>query len=140
MELLIVKLIVISLCAGCKLIGELWWHNAQRFIMPVIIAIGVSIVTHTWWLGATCLPMIGVICLGYKDYGPSNGLDRGAWMAVICAVAGLGSLIAGHLAWYYYFPYFVLGGAWGSVTRNWWNVIIAPISGFIIGSIIFLVH
>ena len=46
----------------------------------------------------------------------------------------------GNLFWYFYIPYFVLAGIWGGVTRNWWNVIIAPISGLIIGSLVFLVH
>lgn len=140
MSLLLIKIVVEICCAVCKLVGELWWHNAQRFIMPIILGIGVSVITHVWWLGFTVFPSIGVICLGYKDYGKSDGFDRGAWLAVICAVIGLGCVIFNHLAWYLYIPYIVLGGIWGGVTRNWWNVIIAPISGLIIGSMIWFVH
>ncbi len=135
-----IKLAVLISCAICKVIGELWQHNFQRFLMPVIIALGVSLVSHVWWLGFTCLPMIGFLCMGYKDYGKSDGFARGAWLAVICASAGLGCVISGHLAIYMYLPYVALGGVWGGVTRSWWNVIIAPISGLIIGSLIFLIH
>jgi hypothetical protein len=139
-ELLIVKLTVLISCAGLKLLGELSWHNAQRFIMPLIIAVGVSIVCHVWWIGAVCLPMIAPLCMGYKDYGKSDGFDRGMWLFLICLTAGLGLTILHHLAWYFYIPYCLVGGIWGATTRGLWNVIIAPLSGALIGSMIFLLH
>ena len=139
-ELLIVKLIVLSSCAVCKLIGELWQHNLQRFVMPIILGIGVSITSHTWWMGGTVLLAIAPLCMGYSTYGKSNGFDRGIWLFLIAVAAGLGCLLTGHLAWYFYAPYCILSGVWGSTTRNLWNVIIAPLSGALIGSIIFLVH
>lgn len=138
--MIFIKLAVLLICAVCKLIGELWWHNSQRYIMPVVLGIGVSLVTGVWWLGFTVLPMIIGLVLGYKTYGKSNGFDRGAWLAVICVLAGLGCVILHHLAWYFYVPYFVLGGIWGGISRNWWNVIVAPITGLLIGSLILLVH
>lgn len=135
-----IKIAVIILCAACKLVGELWWHNSQRYIMPVIICIGISIVTGIWWLGFCVLPMIAPLVLGYKDYGPSNGFDRGAWLFAICFVAGLPLAILHHLSWIMFIPWCIIAGAWGGLTRNLWNVIIAPISGALIGLIIFLVH
>lgn len=140
MPILMIKIIAISICAILKLVGELWWHNAQRWIMPAILGIAVSLITGVWWLGIAVYPCCIPLDLGYKDYGPSDGFDRGAWLAVICAVAALGCVILGHLVWYLYIPYFVSGGIWGGVTRNWWNVIIAPLSGALIGSLVFLIH
>ena len=138
---LLIQLIVISLCAVCKLIGETVWHNAQRFILPVVLGIGISYITGTWWLGLTILPIMAPISLGYDDYGKwSDGFDRAMWMFMICVVAGLGCVIAQHLFWLWYGCYCVAGAIWGGVTRKWWNVIISPISGVLIGSIIFLVH
>jgi uncharacterized membrane protein YhaH (DUF805 family) len=61
--------------------------------------------------------MIAPLCMGYKDYGKSDGFDRAVWLLLICLVEGL-----------------------GGVTRAWLNLIIAPISGLIIGLIIFLVR
>jgi hypothetical protein len=138
--LLIVKLTVLSLCAVLKLIGELWWHDAQRFILPVVLGLGVSIITGVWWLGLCVLPVIAPIDLGYKDYGPSNGFDRGAWLFFICLVAGLACAVFHHLSWWFYVPWCIVSGVWGGVTRSWWNVIIAPVSGALIGLLAFLVH
>ena len=87
---MLVQLIVLSSCAVCKLIGELWWHNAQRFIMPVILAVGLCIALKSFWLGLLCLPMIAPLCMGYKDYGKSDGFDRAVWLLLICVAAGLG--------------------------------------------------
>ena len=136
---LIVKLIVLSSCAGLKLIGELFWHNAQRFIMPVIVSCGTCFVTHSFW-GLLCLPMIAPLCMGYSTYGKSNGFDRAVWLMLICFIEGLGLTIFHHLPWIFFIPWVIVSAAWGGVTRNWWNVIIAPISGLIIGLMIFFVR
>jgi len=135
-----IKLLVISLCAVCKLVGELWWHNAQRYIMPVICCIGIDFVIHSWWIGFLCLPMIAPLCMGYSVYGKSDGLDRAVWLMLICVAEGLGLTICHHLSWFYYVPWVILAAIWGGVTRAWLNLVIAPISGLIIGSIIFLVR
>lgn len=140
MNPLIVKLIVLASCAGCKLIGELWWHNAQRFIMPIILGLGVSIVSHCWWLGLTVLPCIAPICLGYSAYGKSDGFDRAVWLMLIIIAEGLGSALTGHLSWFLYVPWVILSAVWGGVTRSWLNLIIAPISGLIIGAMILIIH
>ena len=138
---MLVQLIVLSSCAICKLIGELWWHNAQRFIMPVIIAVGVSLVSHVWWLGLTCLPMIAPLCLGYDDYGKwSDGFNRAMWLGMILVTAGLGCAIAGYILWFSYIPWCILGFVWGGISRAWNNKIVAPITGLLIGSLILLVR
>lgn len=139
-SLLTVKLIVLASGAICKLVGELWWHNAQRYVFPVILGIGVSLVSHTWWLGITILPSIGPLCLGYKTYGSSDGFDRAVWLMLIAAAIGLGPILTGHLSLFVYIPYCILSAVWGGVTRAWWNVIIAPISGMLLASIIFFVR
>lgn len=135
-----IKIAVLILCVICKLIGELFWHNAQRFIMPVAIGIGVSFISGIWWLGSCSLLMIAPIVLGYKDYGPSNGFDRGAWLFVICLVAGLPLVLFHHLPWIFFVPWCVTAGVWGALTRNLWNVIISPVTGALIGLMIFFVR
>ena len=125
---------------ACKLVGELWWHNAQRFIMPVILLIGVSIITHVWWAGFLVLPMIAFIVEPYTLYGESDGFDRAVWLMLIVLAEGLGLAILHHLSWFFYIPWVILTAVWGGVTRKWWNVIIAPLSGLIIGLLILKVH
>lgn len=137
-ELLIVKLTVLASCAACKLIGELCWHNAQRFIMPLILAIGVCSILHSW-VGILVLPMIAPLCMGYKTYGKSDGFDRAIWLMLIVLAEGLGVAIIHHLSWFIYIPWVILTAVWGGVTRAWLNIVIAPISGAIIGLLVFFV-
>lgn len=137
--MIFIKLSIIAICAVCKWIGEVSWHNAQRFILPVILGIGISLVTHTWWLGLTTLPSIGAICLGYRTFNLGDAGDRGMWLFLIAVILGAGPLLTGHIYWFLYVPWCVICGVWGSTTRNLWNAIIAPISGALLGSIIFLV-
>lgn len=134
------KLAACAICAGLKFVGEIFWHDAQRFIMPVVIAIAVSILTIVWWLGLCVLPMIGPITLGYKDYGSSNGFARGCWLFVICLVGGLGCVIFNHLSIFLYIPWVVLAGVWGATTRNLPNFFIAPITGLIISAFIWFIY
>lgn len=138
--ILLVKIIVEILCAICKVIGEKWQHNFQRFILPVIYSVGVSYVSSTWWLGLTTLPMIGAICLGYKDYGKDDAVARALWLFVICVIAGLVPTITGHLSWFIYIPYIIIAGFIGTLTRNINNWIEAPICGLWIGFPIWFLH
>ena len=138
--LLIVKVSIEIIGAVCKLIGELCWHNAQRFIMPLCYAIAVSIVGHCWYLGLTVLPMIWPIDLGYKTYGPSDGFDRGMWLFMIGLAAGLGPALTHHLSWFIFVPFCIICGVWGATTRALWNVIIAPISGALLMVLIWFIH
>jgi len=134
------KIAVIIMCAGLKLWGELAWHNAQRFIMPVILGIGIALITGVWWTSFLVLPMIAPLCMGYSVYGKSDGFDRAVWLFLICVAAGLGLLVTHHLVWYFYAPYCVLGAVWGGISRQWLNLVIAPISGALIGSLVCLVR
>lgn len=136
---LTVKLAIISLCMALKLIGELWWHNAQRYIMPIIITAGIFYITHSWW-SFTSLSMIGALVMGYKTYGSKDSVARALWLFVICVVAWLGQVITGHLTWFIYVPY-IIGAGWaGTLTRNINNLIGAPINGFWIGLPILFIH
>lgn len=135
-----VEIVVLISCAICKLIGELWWHNAQRFIIPTIIAIGICVVLHSYWLGLLALPMIAPLCFGYKTYGNSDGFNRAVWLMMIVLFEGLLLSIFHHLSWFLYVPWVILSAVWGGVTRMYWNVIIAPLTGIIIGSIILFVR
>lgn len=140
-----INLIVIILCAGCKLIGELWWHNAQRFIMPLILAADIFYSTHVWYLGLSTLLVIADITQGY---GPKSWMykllgdagARGMWLFLAAFLIGIGPFLTHHLSWFIYIPYCILAGILGATTRNLWNVIIAPIAGAWLGLIVFIVR
>jgi hypothetical protein len=59
---------------------------------------------------------------------------------LIIIAEGLGSALTGHLSWFLYVPWVILSAVWGGVTRSWLNLIIAPISGLIIGAMILIIH
>ena len=127
--IILVKGTTVVLGALLKWIGEKWWHNAQRYILPVIYSLAVSFVSHTWWLGLTTLPMIGALVLGYKDYGKNDAVARALWLFVICVLAGFGPCVTGHLWWFVYVPYCIMAGFIGTLVRNINNNIGAPING-----------
>lgn len=139
------KIAVVLACAGLKFIGEIFWHNAQRFIMPIVLGIGISIASLVWWLGFTTLPIIADITQGY---GPKSWMykllgdagARGMWLFLAALIAGIGPFLTHHLDWYLYAPYAIGAGILGATTRGLWNMIIAPITGAWIGCIVFIVH
>lgn len=130
MLLIAVRISVIISGIILKTIGEKWWHDAQRFMLPVIYSIGISYASQCWWLGLTTLPMIGAIVLGYKDYGKNDSVARALWLFVICVISGLAPTILGHISWFVYIPYIIMAGFIGTWTRNINNWIGAPINGF----------
>lgn len=140
-----INLAVLILCAVCKFVGELWWHNAQRFIMPLIIAGDIYYSTHIWYLGLSTLLVIADITQGY---GPKSWLykllgdagARGMWLFMAAVFIGIGPCLTHHLSWAVYTPYCVLAGVLGATTRNLWNKIIAPITGAWLASITFFIH
>lgn len=140
MSLILLKLAIEAFSAILKCIGETVWHNAQRYILPAIYSIGVSYESSCWWLGLTTLPVIIPIDLGYKDYGNKDSVARALWLFVICIVAGIGPSITNHLSWMVYFPYCVVAGFVGTLTRNINNLIEAPITGIWISFPIWFIH
>lgn len=136
----LVKISVIVTCMALKLIGELWQHNAQRFVLPIIYSLAVSVQSHCLWLGLTTFPMIGALLMGYKVYGSNSAVDRALWLFVICVIAGLGPTVTGHLDWWVYLPYIITAGFVGTLTRNINNLIGAPINGLWISLPILFIH
>lgn len=138
--MIFVQIAVEILCAILKTIGEKINHNFQRFVLPIVYSIGVSFVSHCWWLGLTTITMVGALCLGYKDYGSKDSVARALWLFVICTLAGLGPTVTGHLAWFIYLPYIIVAGFIGTLTRNINNSIGAPLNGLWIGFPIWFIH
>lgn len=118
-------------------LGGWHWLFARRFIMPFVLGVVISIVSHTWWLGLTVLPVMGTLTLGYfsgKNWG------RGLWLFLQAVVIGLGCFLLHHLAWYFYIPYIVGAGVLGGIYKNWQQKIGDLITGGYLGLIVFLVR
>ena len=137
--LLAIKLCIASLCGALDGIGGLCWLPARRFIIPVVLCVSVSTLLHIWWIGLLVLPVIGTLVLGYKNFG-SGKFSRGCWLFVQYVIVGLGLFLTGHLAWYFYFPYAVLGGVLGGTLISVEQFLGDFIDGLFLGCIIFLVR
>ena len=133
------KIAVSLICGALDALGGFCFLPARRFIMPFILAVTVSILLHIWWIGVLVLPVIGTLVLGYKDFG-SGHFSRGMWLFVQYSVLGIGLFLTGHLSWYLYAPYCILGGILGGLLVSWWQPLGDFIEGLFLGSIIFLIH
>ncbi len=137
--LLIIKLVISLVCGALDALGGFCFLPARRFILPFVLAVSVSIFLHIWWIGALILPVIGTLCLGYKDFG-SGKFSRGFWLFVQYVLVGLGLFLTHHLSWYVYIPYCVLGGILGGSLVDVFQPIGDMIEGIILGAILLFIH
>jgi len=137
MLILLFKIILDVICGVLNAIGGYCWHNARRYLMPVVIAIGVSLSTGVLWAGLMVIPVMGTLCLGYFGKG---FLGRGAWLLLQALVIGLGLFLTHHIGWYFYIPYVIGAGVLGGLLYNIEQVVGDFIFGSWLGLIVFLVH
>ena len=140
MKHIIIAIAVTALCALLKWIAERWWHNAQRFILPVLIGGALYLDLHHPLVSVTPLLSIAVIVLGYSVYGSSDFWDRFFWLMDGEALIWIGCLVLNHLSWEAYIPAVIVCGLWGAFTRKGNNNWVAPLSGLLWGIVYFFVH
>lgn len=143
-----IKLSALAICMILKTIGELWQHNAQRFVLPIELVASMLLIAilnndSSIVLCLCSMVMIWPIDEGYKFYGPKDQVNRAAWLAAIGFVAWLVPTLTGHLdfhllkiplsGWLIFIPYVALCGFIGRIDRKWNNKIWAPINGMAIG-------
>lgn len=135
--MIFLKIFIDSICGVLNAIGG--WHILwmRRYLMPVVMATAVSFLVHLWWCGLMMLPVMGTLCIGY---GKDGNFGRSLWIGLQCFVLGLGLCITGHLLWYFYLPYVLLGCVFGGIYRNWPQWLGDSITGSYMASIIFLVR
>ena len=137
------KIIVDILCGVLNAIGGYCWHNARRYIMPVLLGGEAGLIAweknkKDWWAGLLVLPVIGTLVLGYKNFGTGN-FSRAMWLFLQAVVIGLGLTITGHVAWYFYLPYIVGAGVLGGIYKDWQQILGDFIAGIYLGIIIYFV-
>lgn len=133
------KLAISVICGVLDAVGGFCFLPARRFIMPSILAVSISVLLHTWWLGILVLPVIATLCLAYKNFGQGN-FSRGMWLFVQYTLVSVGLLLTHHLDWYFALPYCVLGGVLGGSLVSLWQPLGDFIEGFGLGLIVFLIH
>ena len=134
---IVLKLVVDLCCGACDALGG--WHILwmRRFLMPSIIGVAFAFATHTWWVVFLPLPAMGTLCIGY---GKDGNFGRALWIGLQCVILGLGVTITGHLAWWLYAPYIVLGCVLGGLYRNWNQILGDIVTGCWLGIIVLFVR
>ena len=145
MLIIIINCIISILCAACKWIAENKWHNAQRFIMPLILAFGISYNSHIWWLGVFSLLNIVDIVEGYgvnswmrKLLGDAGA--QGMWMVGAGFLTGIICCFLGHLPWLFFILWCIVCGIIGATLRGENNNWVAPLKGVLLSLIVWFVY
>lgn len=141
---MVIKFILLLLSSALFWIGGKWWHNARRFIMPLLLAISALFLTHFDWWTLTMLLTMLIFCLGYGDKSPlrhifGNSWDRGIWGLLAGLALSLGLFISGHLHLYFFIPYLALNFTLENALKNLPQDLGDPIIGISFASIIFLI-
>ena len=142
---IIINSILSLLCAVCKWDGELYWHDAQRFIMPLVMAFGVSFNSHIWWLGIVVPLNIADLVEGYgvnswmrKLLGDAGA--QGMWMFGAAFLSGIILCFLHHLPWLFFIPWCIVCGIIGATLRKTDNEIVAPFKGLLLSLFIWFIH
>ena len=134
--MIILKIIIDLICGALFSLGGWKIIQLRRFAMPVVLGIGVSIITHTWWTGIMVLPVMGTLCEGYFKI-TNQFFARGLWLAMQAFVIGIGVTLTGHLGWYFYIPYVLIAGVLAGLLYGIQQIIGDLIFGGWLGIIIF---
>lgn len=111
------KFATIAICAALFSLGGYCFLPARRFIMPFILAIAISVVTNIWYAGLLITPVIGTLCLGYKNFGIGN-FSRAIWLGLQALAIGLGLAITGHFLILLYVPYIIIAAILAGIFNN----------------------
>lgn len=139
------NLIILILCSALNALGGYSFKAARRYILPVVLGIGLSLATKTWWVGLMILPTMGLLSIGYGEKSFlehifNDAWARFVWFALVCLGVGTGLFLTGHLAWYWFFTYVVVNATLGITIRKYNQIITDLIFGAAIASIVFLVR
>ena len=139
-----IQAITILLCAALFAWGGYSFNKARRFIMPVVLACACWYLTGSIW-SLTMLTSAGFLCMGYGEDAPlvhvfSGCWGRGVWGFLVALSLSLGLFLTGHLAWYWFACYLVIGFSFEPMFKNLPQVIGDCLIGAGFGSIVFMIH
>ena len=125
-------------------LGGYHWLICRRYIMPLVIAIGCYIVSHSLWsLGV--LVSIPILCTGYGENAVftkvfNRGWSRSVWGLIVALSISLAFFCTGHIPWYWFIAYIAVGFTADNALKNLWQVAGDFIVGCLFGALILIVH
>ena len=140
---LIVQIVAILLGGAFFAYGGYKDHNFRRFYMPVILAGACWLLTHSIW-SLTVFASSPLMCMGYGEDAPlthifNTGWSRSIWGLIVALGASLGLFLTGHMAWYWFSLYLVLGFILDNALKNLWQVSGDLIVGAYVGSLVLMI-
>lgn len=138
------KIFIMFICAGLFFWGGFSWHNARRFIMPLVLAIAGWFISKDAW-SLTMLSTSGFFCLGYGDKSPfrhifGNGWGRGVWGLLASIGLSLGLFLTGHIYVYWMVLYLVSNFCLENFLKNLNQKIGDPLIGLGFSCVLLLIH
>ncbi len=96
------KLFIVAICSVLFWWGGDSWHNARRFIMPVVLTLTALFLTKLDFWCVVMLSCCGAFCLGYGVNSPlrhcfGNGWGRGIWGLIAATCLSLPLFLTHHL-------------------------------------------
>ena len=133
-------LIKLAVSVACGVLDALGGHSflwMRRYMIPIVLGVCFSIITHVWWVGLMVLPTIGTLSLGY---GKAGNAGRGFWLFLQAFVIALGVTLTGHLSWFIFVPYVVIAGVLGGIYKNWQQILGDLVTGTWLGIVVLFVR
>ena len=139
-----IQLITIILCAVLFFIGGWVWHNARRFLMPLVLCAATVYKIHDPW-AMTMLSSMVILSLGYGDKSPlrhcfGDGWGRGVWGLLVALSLSLGLFLTHHLELGWFLAYLTAGFVLENALKKIPQCIGDPIIGAVFGTIILVIH
>lgn len=134
---ILIKLVIDGSCGALNALGGGGFLWMRRYVMPIILGVGMAIITHTWWVAFLTWPAIGTLSLGYFS-GANWG--RGLWLFVQAIALSTGLMLTHHISLIMMIPYVIGAGLLGGLYKNWPQIIGDFITGCYLGLVIFLVY
>lgn len=138
------RLTVMAICGGLFAWGGFSWHNARRFIMPLVLTLTCLYITRDLW-SLAMLTSSAAFCIGYGDKSIfrrifGNGWGRGAWGFLAATCLSLPLFLTHHLSILFFFPYLILCFTLENALKNINQIIGDLIIGASFASLILFVH
>lgn len=141
--IIVYEVLFVLICGLLKWVGERLAHDAQRYVLPLVCC-GMLYLKWGWAhpiIMFTPLLAIGVLVLGYKIYGRYDFWDRFFWLLNVEIFLWLGCLCSKHIhPLWVYLILLAVSALWGGFLRKPNNNWVAPITGAILGAIIFFIY
>lgn len=137
------KLLVLTMSSALFWVGGYCWHNARRFILPILLTLTCWLLSKDIW-SLTMLTTCGTFCLGYGEKSPlrhifGNGWGRGIWglLSALCLSTAL--FLTHHLALPLFLAYLAINFTLENALKNFPQFIGDPLIGMGFAAIILFI-